>query len=145
MTKEEIEKAELQSDMDGPLVDWQAKGHKLEFLGREKLPQGETYVLRRTLRSGDVMTTYLDATTFLEVLQRTVRKIDGMPVEIETTYSEYQEIRGLRYPFRVETGPKDSKLRQEMLVERLELDVPLEDSYFAMPVKPVNPLNPFGS
>ena len=58
---------EEQADMDGPLVDYKAKGHTVELLGKEKVEGSDAYKLKVTLKNGDVRTIYLDADRFLEV------------------------------------------------------------------------------
>ena len=43
-----------QTDIEGPLVDWKAKGHAVELVGKEALPGGPAYRLKVTLKSGPV-------------------------------------------------------------------------------------------
>ena len=50
-----------QADFEGPLVDWKAKGHKVELVGRAALPGGTAYELKVTLKSGVVRRVFVDA------------------------------------------------------------------------------------
>src|SRR5512138_1628296 len=54
--KEVVEMA----DLDGPLVDYKAKGNTVELIGKEDLEATPVYKLRLTLKNGDVKYVYLD-------------------------------------------------------------------------------------
>ena len=58
---QELELRELDGDFDGFLVDYKAKGHAVEYVGREKAGGIDTYKLKVTLKSGAVRHVYLDA------------------------------------------------------------------------------------
>src|SRR5262245_467344 len=67
---EPVEGSELKSlqedvDFDGPLVDYQGKGNKVELVGKEKFAGADAYNLRVTLASGAVRNYYLNAESFL--------------------------------------------------------------------------------
>ncbi|MBK8725852.1 MAG: hypothetical protein IPL96_07275 [Holophagaceae bacterium] len=53
MTADEIKDSEVQADMDGPLVDYAAKGHKVEYLGTESVEGGTAHKLRVTYKNGN--------------------------------------------------------------------------------------------
>ena len=42
--------------MDGPLIDYKAKGHTVELLGKDKVEGTDCYKLKVTLKNGDVRT-----------------------------------------------------------------------------------------
>ena len=84
-----------QADMDGPLVDYQAKGHKVEYVGREKVEGTDTYVLKVTLKSGEVNRIFLDAEQYLEIRSEgKSRGPTGGELEIETLIGDYREVDG---------------------------------------------------
>jgi outer membrane lipoprotein-sorting protein len=56
-----------QTDIDGPLVDSQAKGHKVVLVGKDQVPGADAYHLRVTLKSGVVRDIWIDAANGLEV------------------------------------------------------------------------------
>jgi hypothetical protein len=55
-----------QADIDGPLVDYQAKGNKVEYLGHDTVDGDDAYKLKVTLKNGDILYYYLDPDTYLE-------------------------------------------------------------------------------
>lgn len=130
---EEAGQIEEQADFDGPLVDWQAKGHRLELVGEARVDADPAWKLRLTLKSGAVRYVYLDAGSFLEVRTEGTREFQGSRVEFESRLGDYREVAGLRVPFLIESGPKDAPERQRLRFETIEYDVPIDDARFALP------------
>ena len=79
-----------QADIDGPLVDWKAKGHRVELVGTETLPGGAAQDLKVTLKSGVVRHIWVDAKTGLMVKSSSTRKVKGHEVALEVAYDDYQ-------------------------------------------------------
>jgi hypothetical protein len=121
------------SDIGGPLVDWKAKGHRVELAGRESLEGHEAWKLKVTLKSGDVRYLYLDVRSFLHVRTEATRKVAGHPVETETTFGDYKETAGVLFPHTVEIGIKGRPSRLRILVETIEVNPVLDDARFRMP------------
>ncbi len=122
-----------QADMDGPLVDYKAKGHKVELLGKEKVEGADAYKLKLTMKSGDVRTIYLDADSYLEIKTEGKRTMRGQEVDGESFLSDYKEEGGLMMPHAIESGVKGNPVRQKLVFDKVELNVNLPDSLFAMP------------
>jgi hypothetical protein len=123
------------ADFAGPLVDYQAKGYKLDFLGREDIDGTEAYKLRITRTNGDLTTVYLDPDYFLEI--RTVnRRIEhGVPVETVVDYGDYEKVAGVFLPFSQESGIKGSSDRQKVQFDKAEPNVDAGDGLFRFPGK----------
>ncbi|MCL4818861.1 MAG: hypothetical protein KJ067_06955 [Vicinamibacteria bacterium] len=135
MSPDDIKDAEEQADIDGPLVDWKAKGHSVELVGKEKVEGTDAWKLKITMKGGDVRHVFLDADAYLEIRGEGKRKIRGTEVETEQTISDYKEVGGLVMPHAFEGGPKGSPMRQKITVDKIELDVDIDDARFAMPAK----------
>src|SRR6185369_16823519 len=65
------------ADLEGPLVDYKAKGHRVELLGTEDVDGTPAIKLRLTRRDGDVEYIYLDPDSYLEVRTVAISKIRG--------------------------------------------------------------------
>jgi hypothetical protein len=134
MGAEEAAEARAQADVDlSPLVDSAAKGFTVELVGRDRLPGGETWKLIVRGREGPARTLHLDARTHLTVQTLDVRSIEGKPVEMVTEISDYRQVAGLVFPYRIETGPKGKPERQRLVIQRIEINPPLDAGRFAMP------------
>ena len=55
----------LDSDFDGPLVDYKEKGNTVEFLGHDVVDGDDALRLKVTLKNGDILYYFLDPDTFL--------------------------------------------------------------------------------
>jgi hypothetical protein len=124
--------AEL-ADIDGPLVDWKAKGHTLELAGSTMLPGGAAHELKLTLKSGGVRRVWVDATTSLVVRLESTRRLRGHEVALETVFGDYRETGGVAFARTIETGVRGRPRRLRIVVESVEVNPVLDDSRFRMP------------
>jgi hypothetical protein len=124
-----VEKAEI----DGPLVDWQAKGSTVEYLGPEDVDGTVAHKLKVVRKNGDICYVYLDPDHFLEIRILTQRLEQGAQVEVETDLGDYEKIAGVYFPFSIEAGPKGSTDKQKIVFEKAEANVPVDDSVFKLP------------
>lgn len=123
---------EEQADFDGPLVDWRAKGHLLELLGKEKLDGALAFRLKLTTKSGSVRQLFLDATSFLELRVLDTRSFQGEEREFESSLSDYRDVDGIQVPFLVESGQKGAPERQRISFDKVEFGVAIDDARFQM-------------
>jgi len=122
------------ADFDGPLFDWKSKGHTVELVGKEPVEGADAFKLKLTRQNGNVEYHYLDAETYLPVKQEGKRKRQGTEIEGEIYMSDYKDVDGYMMPFTMEQGMKGAPQRQKMTFTKIELNVPLEDARFGMPV-----------
>jgi outer membrane lipoprotein-sorting protein len=133
LTADELKDAEESADLDGPLVDYKAKGHSVELVGKEDVEGANCYKLKVTLKNGDVVYDYIDTDSNLEIKQESKRTINGTERETEETIGDYKDVNGVLFPFAIEAGIKGSPQRQKIIVEKVDLNVPLDGNRFAMP------------
>jgi len=133
MAADEVRMAEEQADLDGPLVDYKAKGSTIELQGKEKVEGADAYKLKVTLRTGDVRTIYIDAEHFLQIKEEAKRTMRGTEVDTETIVGDYKRVGGMMFPHSIDAGQKGSPQRQKMVIEKIELNVPIDDARFKMP------------
>ncbi len=100
------ELAEDAADFTGALVDYKAKGYKLDYLGTEDVDGTDAHKLRVTRPNGDITYVYLDPDYFLEI--RTInRRIEhGVPEETVTDYGDYEKVDGRLLRLRAGVGPQ---------------------------------------
>jgi hypothetical protein len=103
-SEEELKIASYQEDLDGPLVDYTAKGTQIELDGAEKVEGRDTYKLKVTEKSGHAFHVWVDAATFLEAkIEGQPRRLDGTDHPVEVYYRDYRTVAGLQIPFVSET------------------------------------------
>ncbi len=135
LSQDDMKDLVLDADIDGPLVDYKRKGHRAELVGRDPVEGTDCYKIKLTLKNGDVRYYYLDADSLLEIKVESQVMVRGAMQESETTYGDYEQVQGLYYPFAYESGRKGDPNRTKLTVEKIEINVPVDDKVFAMPGK----------
>ena len=126
---------EEQADMDGPLVDYKSKGHTVELLGKEKVEGTDCYKLKVTLKSGDVRTIFIDTESNLEVKVEGRTMIRGTEQVSDTLLGDWKDVGGILMAHSIDNGQPGAPMRQKITIDKIELNVPLEDARFAMPAR----------
>ena len=121
------------ADTDGPLVDYQAKGNKVEYLGHDLVDGDDAYKLKVTLKNGDVVYYYLDPDTYLEIKMEKQQFIRGSVRESEELLGSYKQVSGVYYPYSMEAGSKGGSDHARYTIDSIVVNTPIEDSYFKMP------------
>jgi outer membrane lipoprotein-sorting protein len=134
MSQDDVKSLQIDADIDGPMVNYKEKGHKAELVGHDSVEGTDCYKVKLTLKNGDVRYYFLDADSFLEIKMENQSNIRGAVVFTENYYGDYEQVNGLYFPFAFESGQKGSQERSKFTVEKLEVNVPLADSLFTMPV-----------
>src|ERR1700734_1985784 len=133
LSQDDLKGLMIDADIDGPLVDYQQKGHKAELVGHDSVEGTDCYNVKLSLKNGDVRYYFLDTDSFLELKIETQSNIRGTVQYSETYFGDYEEVKGLYYPFAFESGAKGDTNRVKYSVDKVEINVPIEDSVFAMP------------
>jgi hypothetical protein len=130
---EEAAAAAEQADIEGPLVDWKAKGHRVERVGTATLPGGPAHELKVTLKSGEERRVFVDAATGLVVRTETPRRLRGQEVTLETVFGDYRRVGAVSFPHLIEIGARGRARRLRIVVDSVETNVPVDDARFQMP------------
>src|SRR5256714_8167762 len=132
--EEEMKSILEDADFDGPLVNYQQKGNKVEFIGMDKFEGTDTFRLKVTKPNGDVYVYYLDADYYVPIKIDTRRLVRGAEREYETALGDYKEVAGWSLPYSFETNTKGSQDKSKVIYEKIEANVSIDDSRFRMPV-----------
>lgn len=135
MSADDAKALEYCADLEGPLVDWQAKGHRVEYQGTEDVDGTEAHKLKVTLKNGNVQTMYFDPDYFLEIRSVTQTMVRGVRQEQETDVGNYERVDGVYMPFSIESGPKGGAKNQKIQIERIETGVEIDLAQFAFPAR----------
>ncbi len=144
-TDDELKTAAEQSDLDGLLVDYAAKGEKVELEGMEKVEDHDAYKLKVSLKDGRTVHVWIDARTFLEAkMEGTPRRLDGKMHPVEIYYRDFRAVHGLQIPFVLETrvlplsapgkAVRETHVPPEQIViEKVEVNPKFDASRFSKP------------
>jgi hypothetical protein len=131
--EEEMKSIVEDADFDGPLVDYKKKGIKVEYAGEDEVEGTETHKLKVSLPNGTVYHYYLDAEFWIPIKIDTRRMIRGAEREYETTVGDYKKVAGWYLPFAFESNVKGSSFTSKVVYDRIEANVPIDDSRFHKP------------
>ena len=144
-TTDELKSTSTQAELDGFLVDYAAKGTRIELAGMEKVEDREAYKLKLTLKNGQAMHVWIDAQTFLEAkIEGQPRRLDGTYHPVEVYYRDYRPVNGLQIPHVLETrvlpvnqpaaASKGAPVQAEkIMVEKVVVNPKLDESHFSKP------------
>ena len=142
-SEEELQIASNQPGLDGPLVDYIAKGTQIELDGTEKVEGRDTYKIKVTEKSGHTFHVWVDAQTFLEAkIEGQPRRLDGTDHPVEVYYRDYRTVDGLQIPFLLETrvlpvgknslGMRDTPVPPETIViDKVVVNPKVEEKLFS--------------
>ena len=124
--------AKQESEFDSVFVDYKEKGHTIEFLGKEKVNGKDAYRVKVQKKGGPPQDYYLDAETGLEMKISTNADQGGAPAVIVTEMSDYRDVDGRLVPFSTKQLV-NGKVMASMAMEKVEFNVPVDESVFRMP------------
>jgi len=133
-TPQETLYASRSPGLQGPLIDYQARGSTVDLEQIDTIDGQRAYRLRVVLASGEVDRVWIDAASFLEV--RYDRPSYG-PKEANQTvsvfYRDYQDFEGLKLPATIETAAAPGQSPDRMTIERVAINPRLDRYAFAEP------------
>jgi len=123
----------INSDFDGPLVDYKAKGNTVEYLGHDTVDGDDALRLKVTLKNGDVVYYYLDPDTYLEIRKETEYHIRGSVRAIVEDLGSYKPVNGVMFPYSVASGPRNSSDRSTITITKVVANGAMDSAEFALP------------
>lgn len=100
-TADEVKESQSDLDVAGPLVDYAAKGHQLELLGKDDVEGTACYKIKATLASGKVITFFIDPASSMIIRTTEKRKFNGQEADLQTDFSDYKDVEGVKMPFSI--------------------------------------------
>ncbi len=129
------------NDFPGPFIDYKEKGYTVELLGKETIDGTEAFKLKLVkepitvdgVQEEDISFYYFDTENFVPIaMQSEVREGPGKGMTSEVTFSDYQEVEGLYFPFSMTQGVKGQP-GAPITMETIELNPEVEATAFAFP------------
>lgn len=134
MSEDMLKDFKEEADFDGPMIDYKAKGNKVESLGKVDVDGTPAYKLKVTTKDGNENIVYLDAESYLEIKSESKRKIQGQEMETESSIGNYKEVEGMMFPTQVENRIKGRDgMGQTITIDKIEVNPTLAADNFHMP------------
>jgi len=123
-----------EADIDGYLVDYAAKGNKVDLEGVEKVEGKDAYKLKVTQKSGDVRYVWVDTTSFLDVrVSGAPRRMDGKMHNVYVYQRDFRAENGLMIPHTLQTVVDGYHDAHNIVVESVVINPKLADTLFTKP------------
>jgi outer membrane lipoprotein-sorting protein len=130
-TAQEIRFARSAPGLEGPLIDFRAKGSTVELQGTEELEGRKAYRIDVRLSTAEHQTVWIDVETFLESrYDRTAYDASGARGTVSVRFRDYREIEGLAVPSVFEISGAAGGKPDRMVIERVALNPEINDSEF---------------
>ena len=142
MSGDELKNITEESDFDGPLLDYKSKGNQIELVGKDKVDDKDVWRLKLTTKNGDARFYLFDANSFLLLKWEGKRKFQDQEFPVESHFSDYREVGGVKFAFAIDSGSTPTELTQKIRIEKIELNPDLSDAEFVKPPTPPQPSAP---
>lgn len=121
------------SDIDGPLWNYEEKGHQLELQGTEDMEGSEAFVLKLTKKEGDINYLYLDSENYVILKVKSKTIVNDSEIEIESVMSNFQEVNGYIMAFTTEQR-FGGQMSMTINIEDVKTNEEIDDDIFKKPV-----------
>jgi hypothetical protein len=135
---EEVNFARTEYVLDGPLIDYQAKGVTADLDGIDTVDGRKAYRLSLKLPTGGERKVWIDTKTNLEIRSdrpATNPLKPGAPVSVY--YRDYAAVDGLQIARSIETGVGAGEAGDKLVIDRVLVNPKLDDGTFAPPTTPL--------
>jgi hypothetical protein len=133
-TAEEAKSEAGRVGLDGPLVDYAAKGTTVELEAVEPVEGRDAYKLKLTTKTGDMQHIWIDRESFLDVkVEGAPRRMDGRMRTVWIYQRDFRSVQGVRVPFVLETAVDGYHETHKMVIDKVEVNPKLDDALFAKP------------
>jgi hypothetical protein len=133
-TPAEAKIAAAAEELDGPLVDYAAKGTRIELAGTESVEGHPAYKLKLALKNGEKRNLWIDAGSFLELkMDGEPRKLDAKLHNVAIYFRDYRSEHGLNIPHLQDTVVEGVKGDYKMTVNKVTVNEAMDDALFEKP------------
>ena len=133
-TAQEAKAAADTDDMVDALVDYAAKGTRVELEGVEPVAGHDCYKLKLTMKGERIRHVWIDTQSFLDVkVEGTPRRMDGRMRAVWVYQRDFRPVQGVQMPFLLETAVDGYPGSHKMVIEKVAVNPRLDDALFTKP------------
>lgn len=136
-TVDELSFARNEQVIDGPLIDYAAKGIAVTLDGVDDIEGHRAYRIGVKLPTGTSQHVWIDAQSFLDIKSDSQpQNTHGQSGIVSKFYRNYRTIEGLQIPLTIESSVGARKSTDRMVIEKIMLNQSLDDRMFVNPGTP---------
>lgn len=133
LTADELSNMAGGADLEGPLLDYIAKGNLIELVGKETVEGRAAWELKVTLPGGETRYGYLDPESWLEIKWKGSVRNGGRPQVLETYFRDYRPVNGVMISWHIDSRTPGTAHAQKIVFDSVAVDQPIDDARFAEP------------
>lgn len=127
MPADQVKLGADQLDIQGDLLDYAAKGNKVELLGKEDVGGKQAFKLKVTRKSGNEVVLYIDPVSYYIIRTVSKIKVEGQEMEQTMNLSNHQKLpEGITVPFTMESNA----IPAPVVISKVEVNTTIPDSVF---------------
>ncbi|CAN5689548.1 hypothetical protein BH10BAC3_BH10BAC3_25780 [soil metagenome] len=123
-TADEVKRMLDDLDLQGNLIDYKAKGHTIEYLGKEDVEGTDCYKLKVTRKNSGDQTYFIDPASYMIVRIVSKTQAAGQEMEVTVDLSDYRDVDGLKMPFGI------AQQFGNVVITDIKINVPVDDALF---------------
>jgi hypothetical protein len=133
---DEVRFAREAQGIEGPLIDYAAKGSSVSLVGKEKIEGHEAYHLSVHFSSGEHQEVWVDTTSFLDVRADRPSYQSSASATVPIYYRDFKNFNGLMIPTVMDIGVGTGRTPDRMIIERVLLNPHIDAQTFERPGAP---------
>ena len=128
--EERLKSMQGQLDIVGPMIDYAAKGNKVELQGKESIDGKDCYKVKVTQSNGKESTYYIDVTTNLVNQVKTMAPgQNGKMQEVITNLSDYKSFDGVMFPQTI-ANPGAGVMAGSTTFDKIDINPPVDEKLY---------------
>jgi len=136
MPPDMVKQIRQQAEIEGPLINYKKKGHKVEMDGEDEVEGSPVYKIKVTRADGDVEFYLLDKELYIPLAQKGTRDFQGTPIDYQITFGNYKKVAGVLMPYSIDQKANGGMGGGNTVTfEKIEVNTDIPNSRFAMPEK----------
>lgn len=130
MTAEELLDFKTQARLANNLMDYKARGHKVEYAGGEDVEGVKTHKIKLTNKDDNKVTTYFISTNDHTLIKSvSTRNIQGQDMEVEAFYSDVKDFNGLKFAL-TRIQKVAGQVLQQVNFKDLQFNIAIDEKIF---------------
>ena len=119
-------------DFEGPLVDYENKRHRVEYVGEVETEHGSAYEIELSHSDGDKWRIFIDIGTYLEIKRTYPETFMGNTREVTAYFHDHSDVEGVNLHHVID-GEAIDGTRYKMIFDVVKPNVAIDDAWFSIP------------
>ena len=132
VTGDMLDEFKNQSYIIPALIDYKARGYKVQLMGQENVDSTKAYKIQLTNDKNKTDTYYIDANTYMLIKFVGTRNMMGQDMELETYFGDVKDEGNVKLAMSrsIKTG---GQTIQEIHFDKVDLNAPIDEKIFDKP------------